>query len=134
MPWCSYKSEWQGCGGPSGSVCKESINAYPFYAKHYPACAVSSDCGGNYKVCTSSCPEPQLSDMIDYQSTSCAGVSGGWNGCRGSGCTACVELLVDYPQYFNRHPDCKPNCTCANGGFFAATCSAVCPAPTSADR
>jgi hypothetical protein len=132
--WCLAKPEWKGCGGPSGGICREFIELYPYYTQHRPNCPVSDNCGGSYQTCSSECLQPELADLIDYQSSTCAGTQGGWDGCRGSGCIACVELLVDYPKYFERHPGCKPNCTCDNGGFFATKCSASCPAPTNEDR
>jgi hypothetical protein len=61
----------------------------------------------------------------------CYGVSGGWLGCRGTGCHACVQELAEYPRYFVNNPNCIPNTTC---GSFRGTCSANCPAPTNADR
>jgi hypothetical protein len=63
-------------------------------------------------------------------SSQCSGASGGWLGCRGTGCHACIDLLEDYPRYFQNHPNCVPNTTC-NGSHY--TCSANCPAPTSSD-
>lgn len=62
----------------------------------------------------------------------CAGVAGGYQGCRGTGCHACVEALNGYPKYFKNHPKCIPNLTC--GDYTSGQCSANCPAPTSADR
>ena len=64
-------------------------------------------------------------------SNQCAGIEGGWEGCRGTGCHACIELLTDYPNYFVNHPSCVPNMTCDNQHY---TCSANCPAPSAADR
>jgi hypothetical protein len=64
-------------------------------------------------------------------SESCSGSPGGWQGCRGTGCAVCTELVKDYPRYFVHHPSCGPNTTCA--GIFG-TCNANCPAPTSADK
>lgn len=60
----------------------------------------------------------------------CSGASGGWQGCRGSGCAACSELTAAYPLYFTNNPKCQKNTTC-NNQFF--TCSSNCPQPTSAD-
>ena len=63
--------------------------------------------------------------------SSCSGSPGGWQGCRGTGCSVCTELVKDYPRYFKNHPKCGPNTTCA--GIFG-TCNSNCPQPTSADR
>jgi len=62
---------------------------------------------------------------------SCSGTSGQWQGCRGTGCSVCTELVKDYPRYFKNHPRCGPNTTCA--GIFG-TCNANCPQPTNADK
>ena len=61
----------------------------------------------------------------------CDGTPGQWNGCRGTGCFVCAEKLTEFPRYFQNHPACVKNDTCA-GQFF--TCNASCPAPTDADR
>jgi hypothetical protein len=60
----------------------------------------------------------------------CQGTAGQWSGCRGNGCAVCSEQLGSYPCYFQNHPSCARNDTCA-GVFF--TCNAACPAPTAAD-
>jgi hypothetical protein len=65
-------------------------------------------------------------------SAQCAGVTGGYQGCRGTGCHACIEALNAYPKYFKNHPKCIPNTTC--GSYATGLCSANCPAPTSMDR
>jgi hypothetical protein len=62
---------------------------------------------------------------------SCDGTDGQWNGCRGSGCYACTDLLAAYPKYFKNNPYCTPNNTCAGLHF---RCNTACPAPTSRDR
>lgn len=62
---------------------------------------------------------------------SCPGTPGQWQGCRGTGCSVCAELVKDYPRYFARHPQCGVNGTC-DGQFFQ--CNSNCPAPTDADR
>lgn len=62
---------------------------------------------------------------------SCSGTSGQWQGCRGSGCAACTDLLANYPNYFKNHPYCSPNTTCGGQHY---TCNTACPAPTSSDR
>jgi hypothetical protein len=60
----------------------------------------------------------------------CNGTPGQWAGCRGNGCAVCAEKLTNYPCYFQNHPSCVRNDTCA-GQFY--TCNAACPAPTAAD-
>jgi hypothetical protein len=62
---------------------------------------------------------------------SCDGTPGQWEGCRGSGCAACTELLTAYPKYFKNNPYCSPNNTCAGRHY---RCNTACPAPTSRDR
>lgn len=62
---------------------------------------------------------------------SCDGSPGGWQGCRGSGCSVCTELTQQYPRYFLNHPSCSPNATCAGAHY---TCNSDCPAPSQADR
>lgn len=62
----------------------------------------------------------------------CDGIGDGtWNGCRGTGCHVCQEQLAGYDCYFQNHPGCILNTTCA-GQFY--DCDAACPAPTAADR
>lgn len=60
----------------------------------------------------------------------CDGTAGQWAGCRGNGCAVCSEELTNYPCYFQNHPSCVRNNTCA-GSFF--TCNAACPQPSTAD-
>jgi hypothetical protein len=60
----------------------------------------------------------------------CEGVAGQWQGCRGTGCSVCAELVANYPCYFQNHPNCTSNSLCG-GQYF--TCSDACPAPTQAD-
>jgi hypothetical protein len=60
----------------------------------------------------------------------CEGVAGQWQGCRGTGCSVCAELVANYPCYFQNHPNCSSNSLC--GGLYF-TCSDACPAPTQAD-
>jgi hypothetical protein len=60
----------------------------------------------------------------------CEGVAGQWQGCRGTGCLVCAELVANYPCYFQNHPNCASNSTC-DGQYN--TCSDACPAPTQAD-
>jgi hypothetical protein len=61
----------------------------------------------------------------------CTGTAGGWRGCRGTGCHVCAELVADYPCYFQNHPLCISNSTCAQDYYI---CNAKCPAPTEADK
>jgi hypothetical protein len=63
--------------------------------------------------------------------STCDGTPGQWAGCRGNGCAVCQEQLAGYDCYFQNHPRCALNTTCA-GQFF--TCNADCPQPTEADR
>jgi hypothetical protein len=67
----------------------------------------------------------------DQDAGMCNGSPGGWEGCRGTGCSPCAELLVGYSRYTQNHPRCAINTTCA-GSFF--TCNEDCPAPTEGDR
>jgi hypothetical protein len=63
---------------------------------------------------------------------SCDGIGDGiWNGCRGNGCSVCQEKLAGYDCYFQNHPDCVLNTTCA-GQFYS--CDAACPPPSESDR
>jgi len=61
----------------------------------------------------------------------CNGSPGGWVGCRGNGCAVCTEMVTNYPLYFQNHPLCSPNSTCAGLHY---TCNAACPAPGYADQ
>ena len=54
-----------------------------------------------------------------------------WNGCRGTGCGVCSELVTEYPRYFENHPLCARNTTCDNG---YSNCSVNCPKPTAVDQ
>jgi hypothetical protein len=56
-----------------------------------------------------------------------------WDGCRGSGCWVCAEQVsqAQYPRYFENHPLCLRNTTCA-GEYY--TCSVNCPKPTAIDQ
>jgi hypothetical protein len=67
----------------------------------------------------------------DGDSTMCGAASGGWQGCRGDGCSVCSDLLLNYPLYLQNHPDCVENTSC--GGLHFA-CNARCPAPGPSDR
>jgi hypothetical protein len=115
---------WDGCRGDGCSVCTEKIAAFPLYLQNHPECVPNSTCNGEYYTCNARCPAPTEGDE-------CHGSPGGWQGCRGSGCWVCAELLVDYPRYAQNHPSCIVNTTC-DGQHY--TCNAACPAPTDADR
>jgi len=56
-----------------------------------------------------------------------------WDGCRGSGCAVCAEKLsaAQYPRYFENHPQCQFNTTCAGEAY---NCSVNCPKPTAIDQ
>lgn len=75
-------------------------------------------------TCSYGCATPPTSQT-------CSGTSGQWQGCRGTGCSVCSELVRDYPKYFERHPQCGANGTCG-GSFY--TCNSNCPAPSAADQ
>jgi hypothetical protein len=92
----------------------------------------SGSVGPSPEICDASARDEDCNNMSNEGCGTCAGVSGGWVGCRGSGCSACLEKLTEFPLYFAHHPYCLPNSTCNNTGF--ATCSENCPAPTDADR
>lgn len=56
----------------------------------------------------------------------------GWDGCIAGGCSVCVEMLADYPHYFDWHPCCQPNEGC--GKQAPLPCNERCPAPTEHDK
>lgn len=66
-----------------------------------------------------------------YGGPSCSGTAGQWDGCRGTGCAPCSDLVDGYSRYFENHPNCVRNPTC-NGQYNQ--CSSQCPRPTEADR
>lgn len=117
--------QWQGCRGTGCSVCWEKVSAYPYYFINHPSCIPNSNCQGLYFTCNAACPAPSSSDL------QCNGTPGGWQGCRGTGCSVCSELVANYPCYFQNHPTCIPNSNC-QGRYF--TCNAACPPPTEADK
>jgi hypothetical protein len=117
--------QWSGCRGNGCAVCWELAQAYPYYFINHPSCTPNTTCQGQYYTCNAACPQPNSSDL------QCNGTTGGWQGCRGTGCSVCSELVADYACYFQNHPSCIPNSTC-QGLYF--TCNANCPAPTEADR
>ena len=61
----------------------------------------------------------------------CKGTEVDWQGCRGTGCGVCRELVVDYPYYFDRHPCCVPNDKCDGRRY---PCNVACPAPDEFDK
>ena len=74
-------------------------------------------------------------NVLRCYALSCDGASdqfsAGWDGCRGSGCSVCSELIDAYPKYFEHHRNCSRNTTCDNAFY---RCSENCPVPTEADR
>ena len=71
-------------------------------------------------------------EFLTVEAGTCDGIGNGvWNGCRGTGCLVCQEKLVGYDCYFQNHPRCTRNTTCA-GQFYS--CDSACPPPTEADR
>jgi len=54
-----------------------------------------------------------------------------FDGCGGSGCSVCQELVTAYPRYFENHPSCTPDAAC---GGVRSRCSFNCPAPTDRDK
>jgi len=128
-PSCDGTSgEWDGCRGSGCSVCAEKLTEFPRYIQHHPSCTRNDGCAGQFFTCNAACPAP--SD-VDRDPALCSGSSGGWAGCRGSGCSVCAEKLIGFPHYFQNHLACAQNDGCA-GQFF--TCNALCPAPSDADR
>lgn len=69
--------------------------------------------------------------VVPGDGNSCSGTSGTFQGCRGSGCSVCSELVAGYACYFKRHPLCLENPGCAGGHY---TCNPHCPAPSDADK
>ncbi|QSQ19830.1 hypothetical protein JY651_31675 [Pyxidicoccus parkwayensis] len=121
--------EWHGCRGTGCSVCTELVAAFPYYFQNHPSCQPNSICYGQYFQCNAACPPPTEADR-NYPAA-CDGSAGQWNGCRGTGCSVCAELVADYPCYFTNHPNCAENNICY-GSYFQ--CNSKCPAPTQADR
>lgn len=118
---------WDGCNGSGCSVCNEKVAVdFPKYFDHHRNCSRNTACNGSYSRCSKECPPPTVLDT-------CNGVPEGadvprWDGCRGSGCTACAQLIDGtYPKYFANHPECTRNTTCP--GDWYATCSSSCPPP-----
>ena len=117
---------WQACRGTGCSVCSDKVSTdYALYFRNHPSCSSNDACAGSYGACSSSCPTPTDNDRCG------PGVSDNWQGCRGTGCSVCSELVAAYPLYFKNNP----GCTSVNGcGGSAFACSAACPAPTAKDR
>jgi enediyne biosynthesis protein E4 len=68
--------------------------------------------------------------VTEPATTVCAGGSGVWSACRGSGCLVCQDKVENYPLYFKNHPACRTNPSC-QGSYY--TCSSQCPAPSGSD-
>jgi hypothetical protein len=122
--------QWAGCRGNGCAVCSEAIADYPYYFLNHPSCVKNDTCAGQLFTCNASCPAPTDADKSPPAGT-CNGTAGQWDGCRGNGCAVCTEKLQGFPRYFQNHPNCVSNPTCA-GQFF--TCNSNCPEPTNADR
>jgi hypothetical protein len=120
---------WNGCNGSGCSVCSSLIDsAYPKYFDHHRSCSRNTACNGSYSRCSAQCPPPSPEDSCEAAPAEYPG----WNGCRGSGCSACSDVIdSQYPKYFLRHPECARNTTC-NGSHYR--CSPSCPPPTDQDR
>jgi hypothetical protein len=125
-PMCGG-GDWQGCRADC-AVCMDKLAEYPRYLQNHPQCPAGPSCNGTFGACDARCPEPTDADRDVLE---CNGSPGGWNGCRGTGCWVCNELVQAYPRYAQNHPACIVNYTCS-GQFY--TCNAACPAPTEADR
>ncbi len=118
---------WRGCRGNGCAVCEEKLGGYDCYFVNHPQCDLNTTCAGSFYYCDAACPEPTAEDQCV-----CDGVGDGiWRGCRGNGCAVCAEMLEGYDCYFERHPQCVLNTTCAGQFYY---CDAACPPPTEADR
>ena len=119
---------WNGCRGNGCAVCEEKVAGYDCYFDNHPGCVLNTTCAGWFFDCDRACPEPTVYDYCLI----CDGIGDNtWNGCRGNGCAVCAEKLVGYDCYFENHPQCVLNTTCA-GWFF--DCDRACPEPTAADE
>jgi hypothetical protein len=56
----------------------------------------------------------------------------GWEGCYFGNCLVCPKSVVDYPYYFDWHPCCRINTTCASSE--PTRCNPLCPAPTEREK
>jgi len=115
---------WLGCSPSGCTICSEQVVGFPLYFENHERCEPTDDCHKQYSTCSSDCPQPDEADQCD-------GTEGQWQGCRGSGCWVCAELVKDYPKYFDRHRNCIRNDGC-EGVFYP--CSKACPAPEAADK
>ena len=122
------QGQWDGCRGTGCWVCSEKLVDFPRYLQNHPNCVKNDTCAGQFFTCNAACPAPTDADRDPAM---CNGTQGQWDGCRGTGCFVCSEKVNAYPLYFQNHPSCVKNDTCA-GQFF--TCNAACPAPTDADK
>lgn len=120
---------WNGCRGTGCHVCQERVSAYGCYFQRHTGCILNTTCANQFYSCDAACPPPVEADKCS--GTVCDGIGDGyWNGCRGTGCHVCQEKLSGYTCYFQNHPDCVLNTTCANQFY---SCDAACPQPTAAD-
>ena len=122
----SSTQAWSGCQAESCGACSSApaLVNHPLYFKNHPSCTPIASCPNSLSACGSACPPPGDSDL-------CNGTAGQWDGCRGTGCYVCAELVTNYPKYFEHHPYCVKNGTCGGTGY--ATCNANCPAPAAED-
>jgi hypothetical protein len=102
--------QWSGCANGTPNTCYHTY----FDAAH----------------CGSSCTQCNYGDACNYGVCETCNGDTNFQGCRGSGCWVCEEIVANYPHYFDNHPACLPNKTCA-GQYY--TCNHKCPAPTAAD-
>ena len=116
FPWDNLVSSTRGFSGCDWNLLWENTN--------YTGASL---------LCTPDCSS--VGSMNDKTSSRqwlavCNGTTGGWDGCRGTGCHVCAEKVAGYNCYFFNHPRCLSNSTCG-GAYF--TCNSACPAPTVAD-
>ena len=117
---------WMACRGTGCSVCSERVSAdYALYFRNHPSCSHNDACAASYGKCSASCPTPTDADRCG------PGTDDNWDGCRGTGCSVCSELVAAYPLYFKNNPGCTGVNGCDNQ-YYA--CSTACPAPTAKDR
>jgi len=72
-----------------------------------------------------------LENFLSQPAPVCGPTSGSWAGCGEHGCAVCPSVLVDFPCYFDNHPDCRSADMCSGQ---LTTCNSACPQPTLADR
>lgn len=61
----------------------------------------------------------------------CCSQAGLWKGCYTDGCSVCASELMNYPHYFDNHPNCvQIDCQPVERG----ECNAACPEPTDFDK